>query len=328
LFLLDPRGGGEPVAIASNLGDRDRINTYAWSPDGAHIVYEGKPIIEADGINSLYVVNADGSGQRALVQSLVREHAFPAWSPDGRWIAYQAKLLNWEVFIVAADGSAREVNLIDSKVDTEANNALFDSLQPNWDPDSRAVLYSSNRLLGQSRLEDYEIYRLSPDDLHPQKVAENPLYQDVNPVWSPQGDRFAFASIRFPAFKDYKIDVQINIAKGASVDDWKTVAEFQVDNALPHVWSPDGKELAVSLMKGDQWDIYVVTVDTGEVRRLTDGPGNNLFATWSPDGRWIAFSSRRDGNTDIYMMRRDGSELTRLTDNPEVDTRPIWSPVE
>ena len=47
----------------------------------------------------LYVVSADGSGQRRLTGSVLART--PAWSPDGRRIAFEAG----GIYVVNADGS-------------------------------------------------------------------------------------------------------------------------------------------------------------------------------------------------------------------------------
>ncbi len=59
-------------------------------------------------------------------------------------------------------------------------------------------------------------------------------------------------------------------------------------------------------------DIWVVEAGGGLARRLTSGPGEELFPKFSPDGRSIAFIR----NGDIYVVRRDGRLRRRIVDEP------------
>ena len=64
------------------------------------------------------------------------------------------------------------------------------------------------------------------------------------------------------------------------------------DDREPH-WSPDGARLAFSSDRGGNYDVWILTLATGEVRRLTTNAANDSMPAWSPDGREIAFVSDR-----------------------------------
>lgn len=76
-----------------------------WSPVGDQIVYQS-PV---SGSWDLYLINADGSGQRQLTNSAASE-GLPAWSPDGQWLSYLSdEGGKWGVWLVRADGSGRQL---------------------------------------------------------------------------------------------------------------------------------------------------------------------------------------------------------------------------
>jgi Tol biopolymer transport system component len=79
----------------------------SWSPDGRSIVFDNE--------RAIYVIAADGTGQRRLTTSGTNSE--PAWSPDGRRIAFQRGTAVW---VMNADG-------------TNAHRILRNAAQPAWD---------------------------------------------------------------------------------------------------------------------------------------------------------------------------------------------------
>lgn len=73
------------------------------------------------------------------------------------------------------------------------------------------------------------------------------------------------------------------------------------------------------------FEIYTMSADGSNQKRLTNSPSSDFSPRWSPDGSQIAFASDRDGNWEIYTIKRDGSDLRRLTDGQGTNTAPSWS---
>jgi tricorn protease len=73
-------------------------------------------------------------------------------------------------------------------------------------------------------------------------------------------------------------------------------------------------------------DIWIVSRDGGEARRLTSGIGIEARPYFSPDGNMVAFTGEYDGNTDVYVVPSAGGEPTRLTYHPGADSAVGWSP--
>lgn len=57
------------------------------------------------------------------------------------------------------------------------------------------------------------------------------------------------------------------------------------------LYSPDGKSLAFVSTRTGNGDIYVLTLDTGRVDRVTYDDGRESLSGWSPDSQWLYFSS-------------------------------------
>ena len=95
LFTMDTTGGS-PIRLTQNAGDDGHP---AWSPDGSQIAWNSSG---GDSDSGVWVMNADGTGQRLYVP----RSAHPSWSPDGRRVVF----LRWHnevgtLWIADGDGS-------------------------------------------------------------------------------------------------------------------------------------------------------------------------------------------------------------------------------
>ena len=75
------------------------------------------------------------------------------------------------------------------------------------------------------------------------------------------------------------------------------------------IYSPDGRRLAFISTRTGNGDIYIFSLDTGNLKRLTFDDSNDHLDAWSADGIWIYFSSAsRDiaGMNDIFRVNVNG----------------------
>ena len=82
------------------------------------------------------------------------------------------------------------------------------------------------------------------------------------------------------------------------------------------LFSPDGRSLAFVSMRTGGGDIYVLTLATGLIRRVTWDDGAEQLDGWSRDSAWIYFSSTgRDiaGMNDVFRVRASGGTPMAVT---------------
>jgi tricorn protease len=66
-------------------------------------------------------------------------------------------------------------------------------------------------------------------------------------------------------------------------------------------------------------DLWSVSREGGDARRLTTGVGMETDPIFSPDGSQIAFTGEYDGNTDAFVIPASGGTPRRLTYHPAAD---------
>jgi Tol biopolymer transport system component len=150
VFYLASRGGGDGLWRLSGANAREVwktdqgsvVGATAVSPDGRQLCFP----VGRRGHSTLNCMNADGTGARAVAESLdVRGAA--SWSPDGKWLAVAAMDgAGVRVFKIPVGGGP-PVRLVDSV-----------SSNPVWSPDGNFILYS-----GTPRARSVPVKAVTPD---------------------------------------------------------------------------------------------------------------------------------------------------------------------
>jgi len=133
-------------------------------------------------------------------------------------------------------------------------------------------------------------------------VLAVPFAQDASkpsfaePGISPDGSTIAFASGG---------DIWEVPARGG---DARLLVSHPAADSRP-MYSPDGTRLAFTSTRTGNGDVYVLTLSTGELSRLTFDDANELVNGWSADGTFVYFSSGSHdlgSMTDVYRVRAAG----------------------
>jgi len=176
---------------------------------------------------------------------------------------------------------------------------------------------------------DNQIYLVNSNGTGLVRLTDTkPGVSNIDPAWSPDGKRIAFASNR-----DGEFEIYVMNADGSNPVR-RTNAPI---NEAP-AWSPDGKKIAFSSLRNGHLGIYVMNADDdGSTQALLGfDRGYNAHPAWSPDGRTIAFVSdwrAYDFVYDLYVMNSDGSNVRTLIEGPffwddglTFYFQPAWSP--
>ena len=193
LYLMRPDGSSRtPLTHCSQASCAP--SNPSWSPDGTKIAFwegsaDGSTCASNGDCASIYVINADGSGERRLGDGF-----YPSWSPDGTKIAFVSvdaaasqgstgrstcgnNVSNFEgcegiLSVMAADG-------------TGAKRLGVAGTAPTWSPDGSRLAY-------QHLTQVYpQIFVMAADGTGSHAITD-PTMASNQPAWSPDGSTIAF----------------------------------------------------------------------------------------------------------------------------------------
>lgn len=214
----------------------------SWSPDGTQIAFRS----ERSGEPEIWVVNADGSGQRRLVGGLS-----PAWAPDGSLIAFSGRA---GLSVIRPDGTGLRV-----LAHTEGGE------YPSWSPDGSRIAFNSN-LTG-----DHVMYIAQTDGSNVVELSRAGEGWQLD--WSPDGSSILFASHR--DHQDNYTDVYVMRPDGSAV------RRLTHNLAYTPAWSPDGDHIVFSAP-----GLFIMDPDGSRVIALqTPGIVETSLPDWTDWGR-------------------------------------------
>ena len=269
------------------------------------------------------------------------------WSPDGRFLAYVSKQDgNWRIYVM--DTRTKEHGRLTHHHESEWS--------PAWSPDGKWIAFVSRdpKEVRQGKTTDH-IYKTDINGAHVIQLTAPGSYHS-RPVWSPDSKQIAFFSHK--RHREHGLHImnadgkRLRRVPDGGIQAMKGV--FRGECA----WSPDGKQIAVSLSvpQVQRDHLCVIDVDGKNFRQLTRGgpiegekilekrepvkePAFPLLTNalpwigspaWSPDGKWIAYvySDRVLWQVaNIYILDAEGNGPGKpLVEGVGQDLSPAWVP--
>ena len=114
---------------------------------------------------------------------------------------------------------------------------------------------------------------VNPDGTGHQQITSNTT-DDVNPVWSPNGQKIAFQS-----YRDGQAEIYVMNADGSGVTRLTNDPEY---DGMP-TWSPDGQKIAFTSRRTGSYRIYTMNANGSNLVQRSTKPYSQSPA-WSPDG--------------------------------------------
>ncbi len=261
----------------------------------------------------MFLMNADGTNQRALSNTLVRCSP-PVLSNSGTKVAFTTydNSFHYNLYIIDIDGQNEKFL---------SKGKLFCG-SPSWSPDdSKIVFVKNDNAIGGT----YDIYSIKTDGTDELKLTNQ--NNNYSPHYFPGGNSIIFSS---------------------SSNGWAGIYKMNNDGSNRQLLTPQGKSFGdpkispagnkISIVSNDRngSQIFVMNTDGSNLKQITFSVSPNYFdtgyprdgnnnAVWSPSGDKIAYVSFENGSPDIFVINSNGTRNKRLTDTPKRDENPVWT---
>ena len=259
------------------------------SPKAPRIAFESN----RSGRNQLYIIAADGTGERQLTNSAV-DVGWAEWLPSGASILYSVAQGDQSAVYEVWPDSARRglVRRVPGR-------------SPQFSPARDFVLYQTGPL-NASRL-----VIADPRGLDPRTVTSDGAVVG-RAVWSPDGRRIAYALSKPSGSAIWVMNYD------GSNPHQVTHLTLQQGAAQRPAWSPDGQLLtfqANATTPRVKATLWIIDLKTGGAREVL--PHDNSFRdeapSWFSDGKRLAFQSNRSGRMEVWAVDTDNTDLQQLT---------------
>jgi Tol biopolymer transport system component len=271
IWTMNP-DGTDPVQLT--FGSDGKENPR-WSPDGRRILYTKPGGVDSNGNDlglDLFVINADGSGEQNLTQS-VGDDTLGRWAPNGQSIAFASTRRGGSdafLYVMPVDcdpypdpctaEAARFVSMTDPNYSPESN--------PAWSPDGGQLA-----VIARIRGAPGRIYIGGTGGVGARFDRADRLIGAGDLDWSPLGNLLAFTWVQ-PGTNEIYV-VPLNDPRG-----WVKLTN-SAGNKEP-TFSPNGEYIAFTSTRNQNPEIYRMTSTGADQVNLTNNPARDQQADWQP----------------------------------------------
>jgi TolB protein len=153
------------------------------SPDGSRIAYAS----DRSGTWNIYLMNVTG-GQAVQITNDAAPQLHPSWSPDGERLVY-CRLGDttgrWELWVIEVSNPA-------------VRHFIGYGLLPDWSPVENKIAFQRSRQRGDHFFSVWTIDFIDGEGMNPTEIVSSATAATVNPSFSPDGRRLAFAVVPNP----------------------------------------------------------------------------------------------------------------------------------
>lgn len=191
-------------------------------------------------------------------------HSSFSWSPDGKQLVYskyhfgEYQSLTWDLRIYNFD-KKKGVWL------TKSRRASY----PNWSPKNDKITFVAH----ENNISNLYSIKANGDSLTALTHNKNDT-QIVDPVWSPEGKKIAFAM----AGPDGNMDIYLLNLADNSIE--RLTSNPAVD--YRPVWKPDGQSISYTSHRGGTPNIYTLEIDSKTSHQVTDVGDAVWSVQWVP----------------------------------------------
>ena len=195
-------------------------------------------------------------------------------------------------------GARAKARAVAAELLTEKRSEGTLHLAPALSPDGSQVAYFSEKdfYFVDLYLADGQTGKVKRRLLKSGVSSNYETYRFINSQanWSPDGKFLALAAKRSGRDDIVIVDVKRN----------KEVKRIQLklSGVTTPSWSPDGQQLVFTGYDGGLSDLFIISRDGSNLRRLTQDKYADLHPVWSPDGKTIAFATDRGMETDFKTL--------------------------